>query len=232
MTAIGRRMRLTPELVARVAREVADPGPMLGLREPSDDEVIATRRDIAREAASADAVWFFAFGSLIWKPACDFVEQRVALAHGWHRAFCLGWDTRYRGNKAAPGLMLSLDIGGQCRGVAFRVPSDAIEANLDKLIRREPPVPPRWLLLRTDAGPIKAFAFAMDRNHPQYVGRISLEAVADALATAVGMWGSMAEYLYHTVENLEALGIHDRQLWRLQEMVAERIEATGVSPRP
>jgi len=72
----------------------------------------------------------------------------------------------------------------------------------------------------------------MDRNHSQYVGRISLEAVADALATAVGIWGSMAEYLYNTVENLEALGIHDRQLWRLQEMVAERIEATAVSPRP
>jgi cation transport protein ChaC len=72
----------------------------------------------------------------------------------------------------------------------------------------------------------------MDRNHPQYVGRISLEAVADALATAVGIWGSMAEYFYNTVENLEALGIHDRQLWRLQEMVAERIEATAVSPRP
>ena len=232
MTAPRRRMRLTPELVARVSREVADPGPMPGLVEPSDDHVMATRRDIVRQAVSADAVWFFAFGSLIWKPACDFVEQRVALAYGWHRAFCYGWDTRYRGNKAAPGLMLSLDVGGQCRGVAFRVPSDAIESNLDKLIRREPPVPPRWLRLRTEAGPIKAFAFAMDRNHPQYVGRISQEAVADALATAVGMWGSMAEYLRNTVENLEALGIHDRQLWRLQEMVAERIEAVGVTVSP
>jgi len=232
MTATRKRMRLTQELVARVSREVADPGPMPGLMAPSDDQVIATRRDVVRKAASADAVWFFAFGSLIWKPACDFVEQRVALAHGWHRSFCLGWDTRYRGNKAAPGLMLSLDIGGQCRGVAFRVPSDAIESNLDKLIRREPPVPPRWLSLRTDAGPIRAFAFAMDRNHPQYVGRISLEAVADALATAVGMWGSMADYLYNTVENLEALGIHDRQLWRLQEMVAERIEAMDVTVSP
>ena len=229
MAVTRRRMRLTPDLVARVAREIADPGPMPGLMQPNEDEVIATRRDIVREAASADAVWFFAFGSLIWRPACDFVEQRVALAHGWHRAFCLGADTRFRGNKDAPGLMLSLDVGGQCKGVAFRIPSDAVESNLDKLIRREPPVPPRWLLLKTDAGPIRAFAFAVDRNHPHYVGRISLEAVADALATAVGMWGSMAEYLYNTVLNLEALGIHDRQLWRLQEMVAERIEATAAS---
>ena len=72
----------------------------------------------------------------------------------------------------------------------------------------------------------------MDRNHPRYAGGISPEAVADALTTAVGMWGSMAEYLYNTVLNLEALGIHDRQLRRLQEMVAERIEATTVSARP
>jgi glutathione-specific gamma-glutamylcyclotransferase len=222
-------MRLTPELVARVSRQIADPGPMPGQTEASDEEIAATRRGIMREVGSAGAVWFFAFGSLIWKPACDFVDRRVALAHGWHRAFCFGWDTRFRGNKDAPGLMLSLDLGGQCKGVAFRVPADAVASNLAKLIRREPPVPPRWLHLKTEAGPLRAFAFAMDRNHPRYVGRKSPEVVADVLAKAVGTWGSMAEYLQTTVENLEALGIHDRQLWRLQGMVAERIEAATSS---
>jgi len=35
-------------------------------------------------------IWFFAYGSLIWKPACDFVEMRTGTIRGWHRAFCLG----------------------------------------------------------------------------------------------------------------------------------------------
>jgi len=222
-------MRLTPELVSRISRRIADPGPMPGQMEATDEEVAATRDGIMSEVGSPDAVWFFAFGSLIWKPACDFAEKRVALAHGWHRAFCFGWDTRFRGNKDAPGLMLSLDLGGQCKGVAFRVPACALASNLDKLIRREPPVRPRWLRLKTEAGQIRAFAFAMDRNHPRYVGPKSPEVVADVLAKAVGTWGSMADYLQTTVENLEALGIHDRQLWRLQAMVAERIEAATSS---
>jgi glutathione-specific gamma-glutamylcyclotransferase len=228
MTLTRRRMRLTPELVARVSRQVADPGPMPDQIEPSEQQVAATVHAIISEAASSEAIWFFAFGSLIWKPACDVVERRVALARGWHRAFCFGWDTRYRGNKDAPGLMLSLDRGGTCKGVAFRLPSDAIESNLEKLVRREPPFPPRWLDLKTEEGPIRAFAFVIDRKNGRYVSGLSEEAVADALAKAVGMWGSMAEYLHSTVEHLEDLGIHDKQLWRLQEMVAERIEAANM----
>jgi cation transport regulator ChaC len=31
----------------------------------------------------------------------------------------------------------------------------------------------------------------------------------------------------HTVAHLEDLGIHDRYLWRLQEMVAQRIKAAA-----
>jgi cation transport protein ChaC len=221
-------MRLTRELVARVSRQIADPGPMPDQIEPSEQQVAATVHAIISEAASSEAIWFFAFGSLIWKPACDVVERRVALARGWHRAFCLGWDTRYRGNKDAPGLMFSLDRGGTCKGVVFRLPSDAIESNLEKLIRREPPFPLRWLDLKTEEGPIRAFAFVIDRKSGRYVGGLSPEAVADVLAKAVGMWGSMAEYLHSTVEHLEDLGIHDKQLWLLQEMVAERIEAANM----
>ena len=72
-------------------------------------------------------MWFFAYGSLIWKPACAFVEIRTGVVRGWHRAFCLGWNTRFRGSEAFPGLMLALDNGGACKGVAYRLPPDAID---------------------------------------------------------------------------------------------------------
>ena len=53
-----------------------------------------------------------------------------------------------------------------------------------------------------------------------YVGGIEIAQVANALATAAGERGYMAGYLYSTVKHLEERGIHDRHLWRLQELVA------------
>ena len=100
---------------------------------------ITRRRRATLLAAGPESgeVWVFAYGSLIWKPACDIAEQRVAVAHGWHRAFCLGWDRWFRGNPDGPGLMLALDRGGTCDGVAQRLPADAVEPELRKLLRRE-----------------------------------------------------------------------------------------------
>ena len=71
--------------------------------------------------ADGKDLWVFAYGSLIWDPGFPFEEARPALLRGYHRAFCL-YSTRYRGTPERPGLVLGLDRGGACRGVAFRVP--------------------------------------------------------------------------------------------------------------
>lgn len=146
--ATSRRMRLTRELVSRVARHVEDPGPIPGRVYATDADYGAASRTLLSGRPANGEVWVFAYGSLIWKPACDIVEQRVAAARGWHRAFCLGWDRRFRGTDERPGLMLALDRGGTCKGVVQRLPQDAIDANLGKLLRREmltkpSPFPPR-----------------------------------------------------------------------------------------
>lgn len=239
-----RRMRLTPELAALVALDAGDisPGSLSADRRPASDadydEVV---RDITAGAPPGEPVWVFAYGSLIWKPAFEFVEQRTALAHGWHRSFCLGWDRRFRGSARNPGLMLVLDRGGRCKGVAYRLPEATIEANLHALIRREihtipHPFPARWISVATHIGQIRAVTFAIDRASGLYVGGLSATQIADVLAVAVGQFGSMADYLHSTVKHLEDLGINDEQLWRLQDMVAERIEAKCASglamPRP
>jgi glutathione-specific gamma-glutamylcyclotransferase len=67
--------------------------------------------------------------------------------------------------------------------------------------------------------------FVIDRNSGAYVGGMTLDGLADILASAAGEFGSMADYLHSTVLHLEAEGIRDRHLWLLQEMVAERLEA-------
>ena len=62
-----RVMRLTPELVARCHREVADPGPAANVVYLKDEDFAPAARKLL--AARRDArVWLFAYGSLIWKP--------------------------------------------------------------------------------------------------------------------------------------------------------------------
>jgi len=223
-------MRLTKDHVARLAREISDPGfqPFPGVRPALDDDFDRLAAQLAARAP-ADAFWVFAYGSLIWNPCFDVVERRVARAHGWRRIFCLGWDRRFRGNSDNPGLMLALDRGGQCRGVVFRLDPATLTDSLARLVRREMSMvpssfPPRWITVTTDEGPLRALTFAMDRRSGRYIGDLTEEQTADMLATACGFRGSMAEYLHATVEHLEQMGIHDRHLWRLQHLTAERIE--------
>jgi glutathione-specific gamma-glutamylcyclotransferase len=131
--------------------------------------------------------------------------------------------------------MMSLDRGGQCQGIVFRLPPDDLEGQLQKLVRREITVKPpnnipRWIAVRTDQGPLRAIAFVMNRQSRFYTGRLPPEEIADVLARACGHWGSCAEYLHNTVAHLEEQGIRDRNLWRLQALVAERIKSEASVP--
>jgi cation transport protein ChaC len=221
--------RLTQELVDRLPARVDERGP-IRWPDPPDEYFRDTAARILSAVPAGGDLWVFAIGSLIWKPKFPVVEQRPAIIRGWHRAFCLGPDTRYRGNPAAPGLMLSLDRGGQCRGVALRMDPADPASSLEGLLRLEPPTPPRWVRAQTAAGEVRGIAFTIDRSHLFYAGRLSEEELADRLARAVGHVGSMAEYILNTMAGLEAAGIHDRALWRMQALVAERLER--LPPRP
>jgi cation transport protein ChaC len=117
----------------------------------------------------------------------------------------------------------------------FRLPTDNLEGQLQKLVRREitvkpPNSIPRWINVQTEQGPLRAIAFVMNRRSRFYTGRLPPEQVADVLAKACGHWGSCAEYLQNTVAHPEEHGIRDRNLWLLQALVAERIKL--VTPDP
>ncbi|UXN74694.1 gamma-glutamylcyclotransferase [Devosia sp. A8/3-2] len=107
------------------------------MRLATSDDYNATINALLGTEPHTGEVWFFAYGSLIWKPACDFVEMRTGVVRGWHRAFCPGWNNRFRGSDENPGLMLALDRGGACKGVLYRLPADRIDENLTKLLERE-----------------------------------------------------------------------------------------------
>ncbi|MEO6013457.1 MAG: gamma-glutamylcyclotransferase [Devosia sp.] len=237
MPLAPRQMQLTAEHVRLVHRDVADPGPqsMAGFRNATDEDFNAIVAEMLR-TRPAGPFWLFGYGSLIWRPETAFTTSRQAVVRGWHRRFCLGWDYRYRGSAETPGLMMALDRGGQCRGMAYALPEEGLEAELHKLIRREVSMVPsafpwRWVEAVSDEGKLTALTFAMNRKSGRYIADLDDEALAEVLATAVGFRGSMAEYVFSTVSKLEELGIHDRNLWRLQALVAERIDANYPTER-
>jgi cation transport protein ChaC len=221
----NRNMRLTESHLALLPARIDEPDRTLeDPPSPSDRYYPATTEDLIRAVPPGEDMWLFACGSLIWNKRFTHVEERPGVVRGWHRDFCLGPDTHFRGNPQAPGYMLSLDRGGQCKGMVYRLPREGLAANIEGLLRREPPFPPRWLTVSTSLGKVRAFAFTHPGKGTDYTGHLSDEAVADAIAKAVGIVGSMAQYVYLTALHLEQLGLCDDRLWRMQEMVAERIE--------
>jgi cation transport protein ChaC len=227
-----RPLSLTPVHIARVHRTVPDGGVPPGLELQTDADYAAwVDRTLRSHPAPGEPTRLFAYGSLIWKPDFDHTAEQPGTALGWHRAFCFHMK-RFRGTPDAPGLMMALDRGGQCRGMLYDLLPGNLDAQLDRLFRREFTSKPnsnvpRWITVRTADGPRPALAFVINRDAPIYAGRLPPDAVARTLATACGHWGTGAEYLMNTVAALEERGIHDRGLWRLQRLVAARIDAMG-----
>lgn len=170
----------------------------------------ADRRRVLAPYMDRD-LWIFGYGSLMWDPAVDFAEVRQATCTGYQRSFCM-WDDGARGSKQVPGLMLAMDEGGHCAGLAFRIPRDSIERETFVLFRREMILPvyrPVWLRLDTAAGPIDALTFVANRGHTDIRPGLPLAQQARMIARAEGMLGRNIDYLTDLYDHLELLGVED-----------------------
>jgi cation transport protein ChaC len=219
-------MSLTAELVALCHRNIPEPP-----RNP--DMVRFTEADYQRAAAEVlerlgdNPIWVFAYGSLVWKPAVVIAEQRLSAAVGWHRSFCIEMRS-WRGSPDQPGLMMALRRGGSCTGIAQRPLGDDRHEVVVKLLRREIGGPMGYAALRlidihAEDGPRRALCFYAEPPEIADRPELPIEKVASILARACGHVGSGAEYLFRTVEALQAVGIHDSHLWQLQHLVANEI---------
>jgi glutathione-specific gamma-glutamylcyclotransferase len=195
-----------------------------GLEVLSDEELRRSREAMLAARPRGD-VWVFGYGSLIWNPAFHFAESVTGRVHGWHRRFCL-WTHAGRGTPENPGLLLGLERGGSCRGVAFRVRAHEVDSELDIVWRREmvnAAYVPRWVDVRMGCRggerTAPAIAFVINRRHDRYAGLLAEERVASTIASARGRLGPCADYLLNTAAHLEQLGIRDRALERLRRRV-------------
>ena len=159
----------------------------------------------------------------MWNPAFNFVERRPARLEGYRRSFCF-WTPLGRGTPERPGLMLSLESGGSCNGVAYRLEADAAATELDVLWRREMftmAYRPVWTTARTPKGVVPVIVFSANRHHERYAPGLEDAAIARYLATGAGPLGRCCDYLFDTVDHLRQLGIRDHRLEALETRVRE-----------
>jgi glutathione-specific gamma-glutamylcyclotransferase len=163
------------------------------------------------EAGAAD-LWVFGYGSLMWRPGFPFVERRYGFIHGYHRSLCV-LSHVHRGTPERPGLVLGLDRGGRCHGVAFRIAAGEVAETVHYLREREQVTGvyrERQLPVRLDdARRVIALAYVVDRAHPQYAGRLPRDELLRLVRQGEGVSGPNAEYVRSTYEHLQAMGVVD-----------------------
>jgi cation transport protein ChaC len=174
--------------------------------------------------ADAHDLWIFAYGSLMWRPGFEAEEVVHARLVGWRRSFCI-YSRFHRGSDRRPGLVLGLDRGGMCEGIAFRVSANNARQTLRYLrereqvgsVYREALVP--VTLLTGERPEVMALAFLVERAHPSYAGDLPLAEQAHVIRGGIGRSGNNIDYLASTLAHLAALGIRERPLERLQAIV-------------
>ncbi|MEW5963316.1 MAG: gamma-glutamylcyclotransferase [Pseudomonadota bacterium] len=176
--------------------------------------------ELTSAAPGAGDLWVLGYGSLMWRPGFQFAEARRARLVGYARAFCIT-SVHYRGTREQPGLVLGLDRGGTCEGVAFRVPAAEARTTLGYLRAREQ-VTGVYVERRVslwlggpDHGEVEAVTYVAERRHPAYAGHLSLAEQARIIRGARGRAGSNLDYLVNTLRHLRELGIREPRLERL-----------------
>src|SRR3981189_2549205 len=195
---------------------------------PENLLLIAVRAIPAKTESEAELskgdLWVFGYGSLMWRPGFEFIEQVPARLIGEHRALCV-YSFDHRGTPEKPGLVLGLDRGGACRGVAFRVAAGSRNATVDYLRSREQTTHVyrevmRSVWLENEARQrISALAYVVDRGHVQYAGRLSLTDQLRFVQQGHGRSGNNRDYVLATVKSIEAQGFRDAQLHQLATML-------------
>ncbi|WJR69489.1 gamma-glutamylcyclotransferase [Neorhizobium sp. CSC1952] len=175
-----------------------------------------------------DEFWVFGYGSLMWNPGFAFEERRPARAFGFRRSLCV-WSYVHRGTPEHPGLVLGLDRGGSCRGVAFRVSEENREDVLDYLRRRElvTNVYKEKILPVSlgDGRQVRAVGYIVDRRHVQYAGALGIEDAAEIVRTSSGQSGPNDAYVFNTLSHLKEMGIRDLWLEGVGVSVSARLQA-------
>lgn len=170
------------------------------------------------------ADWVFGYGSLIWNPEIGFERAELGRVHGYHRSFCIS-SAHYRGTEEAPGVVLGLDRGGSCIGVAFKLHHatrrDSIAALYEREMLGNVYTPTLATVTLRDARQVRALTFVADRCSPSYLAAPEAE-ILRRLRECAGQRGANREYALNTWRALQDRGVHDARLARLAHQLLSR----------
>lgn len=186
--------------------------------------------------ANVPDLWVFGYGSLMWRPGFEHEKRCPALLRGAHRSLCV-YSVVHRGTRRRPGLVLGLDAGGSCRGIAFRVSAASADATIGYLRMREQvthvyrearrPV----LLLDGTRRKVTALCYLVDRDHPQYAGRLPVAKQIELVRAGSGESGSNVDYVANTVRHLIDMGLKECALRKLMSSLLAEPERAAPAGR-
>ncbi len=225
-----KREELSSENIDRIVEDARKAGYDFFLT--SEEREASLREALQRYPAGTEA-WIFAYGSLMWNPALEVAEAQPCKVDGWRRSFCF-WTPLGRGTPELPGLMLALEAGGDCEGIAYRIAPELVRSELAILWNREMlsgVYQARWVPTRLrDGRTVTAVTFVVDTQHSQYCGDLPIEKAAHHIAFAEGRRGACRDYLANTAAHARALRIHDPYLEELVERVTALRDDKWVVP--
>jgi cation transport protein ChaC len=181
--------------------------------------------DAARPGGDEPDLWVFAYGSLIWNPGFPYKSREPATLIGYHRRYCILSEV-YRGTPEAPGLVLGLEPGGACEGVAYRVAGELAATTMQYLRERELITSVYIEMVVSietrDGVRREAVTYVADTDHEQYVAGQDFDAMVETIASASGVAGPNYEYAINTWANLSGLGIDDPLVARVADALRQR----------
>lgn len=163
--------------------------------------------------------WIFGYGSLMWRPGFEFLASEPALVRGWHRRLCV-YSYVHRGTPEQPGLVLGLDRGGSCHGLAFQVAPERWHDTITYLRAREQVTSVylekrKPVRLLESGRMVEATTYVVDRDHHQYAGVLEDEDLLRHVVNGQGVSGHCIDYVMSTVDHLRAMKLRDPTLERL-----------------
>jgi cation transport protein ChaC len=212
---------------ARPLARLADYAPPAAAATPlKPTELLAALRNALEPWQPGTPFWIFAYGSLMWNPKFTYDARHVATIRGYHRSFRL-WSRINRGTPENPGLVLTLECGGSCRGLVYRIAPDLVQEQMQLIWKREMlygSYRPKWLNCTVGGEAIRALCFTVNRDCSGYTGEIPEEVMVEAIASAEGRFGRAHDYLFKTTETLREHGIRDARVEHLTQLVKARIK--------